>query len=334
MKCHRFVESARLFVIGGRGGNGCSSFCREKFVPLGGPDGGHGGNGGSVVVRADHNVDSLVDISYRPHRHAGDGAHGKGKKLRGRNGDDLVLKVPCGTEVWDDSALCLLDDLVKEGAELLVARGGKGGLGNSAWKRGSSRAIDECTPGEPGEQKTLRLELKIVADVGFVGHPNAGKSSLLSVISRASPKIAPFPFTTMRPVLGTIQYDDIGESLTVVDIPALIKNSSRGAGLGNGFLRHIERARFLAFVIDMSGEEGRNPAEDYRVLLDELRLYKSELAERPSLVVANKMDLAEAAANMKEFQSITGRNPLPVSAIDGHGVEEFKLALRDALLKR
>ncbi len=330
MKCDKFIESAKSFATGGRGGNGCSSFRREKFVPCGGPNGGNGGNGGSVILQADHNVSSLIGISYRPHRQAPDGTHGKGKDLHGKNGKDLVLKVPCGTEVWDEAGETLLYDLLDDGARLVVACGGRGGMGNGSWKRGSDRAIDECSPGAPGEQQTLQLELKIAADVGLVGFPNAGKSSLLTCISKAHPRVAAYPFTTMHPAIGTVQYETFTD-ITVVDIPGIIKNAHEGAGLGHKFLRHVERARFLVFVIDMAATDGRNPADDYFVLNNELRLHKRELAERPSLVVANKIDLPEAAEHLAEFERATGKKPLQISTVTRAGIHEFKQTIYAAI---
>lgn len=332
MKCQKFIETARLIVAGGKGGNGCAGFRREKFIPRGGPDGGNGGNGGNVLMQADGNVSSLIGASFSPRRQARDGGNGKGKNLHGRNGEDLVIKVPCGTEVWNDSDDCLLGDLVEDPAKLTVARGGKGGQGNGSWKQGSARSIDESTPGEPGQQKVVRLELKIIADAGLVGLPNAGKSSLLSAISHARPRVAPFPFTTLRPVLGTVKYETYTD-LTVVDIPGLIRDASRGAGLGHKFLRHVERARHLVFVIDMAASDGRNPAEDYFVLLNELRLHDRSLLERPSIVVANKMDLPEANEKLDEFERLTGRKPMLISTITRQGVNELKRELYDAILK-
>ncbi len=330
MKCDKFIESAKSFLTGGSGGNGCSSFRREKFVPRGGPSGGDGGNGGSVILQADHNVASLIGISYRPHRQAQDGAHGKGKDLHGKNGKDLILKVPCGTEVRDESGETLLGDLVEDGASLIAVRGGKGGAGNGSWKRGSARAIDECEPGEPGEQRIFQLELKIAADVGLVGFPNAGKSSLLTCISKAHPRVASYPFTTLHPAIGTVQYETFTD-ITVVDIPGIIKNAHQGSGLGHKFMRHVERARFLVFVIDMAATDGRDPAEDYFVLINELRLHKKELSERPSLVAANKIDLPESAERLAEFEKATGKKPLQISTVTRTGIHEFKQAIYAAI---
>lgn len=330
MKHRKFVETARVFASGGRGGNGCASFRREKFVPRGGPDGGDGGDGGCVIFHADRNLDSLVAVSYHPHSQASNGEHGKGNKLRGRNGKDLVLNVPCGTEIRKDSDDVPLGDLVEDGARLIVARGGRGGQGNGSWKRGSARSIDECTPGEPGEQIQVRLELKIVADAVLVGFPNSGKSSLLSVLSRARPKIASYPFTTLHPVIGTVQSESFS-NLAVLELPGLVKNAHRGAGLGNKFLRHIERARLLVFVIDMSGADGRNPAEDYFVLLNELRMHDQKPAELPSLIAANKADLPETQRHFAEFERITGRSPLLVSAASQQGIDKLKQAMYDSV---
>lgn len=329
MKGHKFVESARAFVAGGSGGNGCASFRREKFVPHGGPDGGDGGRGGHVIIQADQNINSLISVYYRPHQRAQNGGHGKGKNMHGRNGKDTVLKVPCGTEIRDEETNTRLGDLVTDGTQLTIAQGGQGGQGNSHWKRGSDRSPGECTQGEPGEHKTIRLDLKTVADAGLIGLPNAGKSTLLSVISNAHPKIAPYPFTTLHPVIGTVKYKTFTD-LTVVDIPGLIKGAYQGAGLGHKFLRHVERAQLLVFVIDMAGADGRNPAEDYFVLLNELSLHNHDLVKRPFLVVANKMDLPEAQEQLPEFEQKTGQTPLLVSSTARQGIDELKQALYSA----
>jgi GTP-binding protein len=327
VKARKFVDSAKVYAAGGNGGNGCCSFRREKFVPKGGPDGGDGGAGGDVILRADHDTDSLIHLFFQPHQRAGSGQHGKGKKRHGREGTDLVIPVPCGTEVWDDATPELLGDLLHSGGELIVARGGKGGLGNPHFMTSTHQAPIECTPGDAGELRVVRLELKIAAQFGLVGFPNAGKSSLLSRVSHARPKIAAYPFTTLNPLIGTVVFDDF-TTTTIADIPGLVKGAHQGIGLGDRFLRHIERATSLIFVLDMGGSEERDPLEDYRILRDELAQYRAELLQRPALIVANKMDLPAAADNLVAFRTKSKTDPIPVSALTGEGIEAFKRALR------
>ena len=331
MKGFKFVETAGADILAGCGGNGCASFRREKCVPFGGPDGGDGGRGGHVILLADPNVDSLIAIYYQPRQHAEDGGKGQGQKRHGRNGKDLVLKVPCGTVARDEATGEILGDLVTPGEQLIVARGGKGGLGNCHWKTSVHQAPTEHTKGEAGEQRRLRLDVKIVADIGLIGFPNAGKSTLLTAISHAHPRIAAYPFTTLQPVIGTIQYDTFTR-LKLVDIPGLIQGAHAGAGLGHTFLRHVERTRGLVYVIDMAGSDGRHPADDYATLRDELGRYNPELLQRPALVVANKMDLDPALANLPEFIARTGLKPLLVSGLTRNGTEELKSALHKLVL--
>ncbi|NQT94686.1 MAG: GTPase ObgE [Lentisphaerae bacterium] len=326
MKTRKFVDRTPLYARAGCGGNGCASFRREKRVPMGGPDGGDGGKGGDVILRADLEVDSLVAIFFAPHRRAKDAGPGKGKRLHGRNGADLVLKVPCGTEIWNTETGLLVADLAEHGAEITVAAGGKGGLGNWHWKSSTHKAPREHTPGEPGEELDIQLELKIAADAGLVGFPNAGKSSLLSKLSEAHPKVAPYPFTTMNPIVGTVIFEDYTR-LKIADIPGLIDGAHRGVGLGHDFLRHVERSRFLVYVVDMAGVDGRTPWDDYECLRKELSLHNKELAQRPSLVVANKMDLQEAASLVQTFRDETGLEPLEVSALSGEGIDALRSAL-------
>ena len=302
------------------------SFRREKFVPRGGPDGGDGGHGGHVILRASRDENSLVRVYYVPHQRADHGGAGRGKKQHGRNGKDCIVTVPCGSEVHNKETGELLGDIVEHGEELVVARGGRGGRGNVHWKSSTHQAPTEHTDGTPGEEIELQLELKLVADVGLVGFPNAGKSSLLSRISDAHPKIAAYPFTTLNPVIGTVIFDDYSR-LQVADIPGLLEGANEGVGLGHAFLRHIERASYIVYVIDMAGVDQREPHEDYTNLRKELELHKEELIRRPSLVVANKMDLPEACENLAQFQEKTGCQPLQVSAAKEEGIDELKAAI-------
>ena len=326
MKTRKFIDTVTVYATAGRGGDGSASFRREKFVPKGGPDGGDGGRGGHVILRGNHDVDSLVSLYFSPHQRAGSAGNGTGKQQHGENGANRLIDVPCGTEVWDKDTGVLLGDILVHGQELVVARGGKGGLGNVHFKSSTHQAPHEFTPGEPGQEITLRLELKIIADIGLVGFPNAGKSSLLSKLSDAHPKIAAYPFTTLNPVLGTIIFDDFTR-LRIADIPGIIKGAHDGVGLGDAFLRHIVRARFLLLVIDMAGVDTRPPVDDYRCLMEELELYSADLLDRPRLVIANKMDIPEAAENLKSFIRKTRTRPLPVSTETGEGIRALKTRL-------
>ena len=329
MKNRKFIDSVLIHVAAGNGGNGCVGFRREKYIPKGGPDGGDGGRGGHIILKADPNVDSLINLFFNPQLRAEVGEHGMGKRMHGRNGKDLVCAVPCGTEIRDAESSQLLCDLTEPGSEMMIAKGGKGGLGNPHWQTSTHQTPYEHTDGEEGEMKRLRLDLKLLADVGLVGFPNAGKSSLLSKISNAHPKIAPYAFTTLNPIIGTVMIGDDFDAVhyTVADIPGLVKDAHKGIGLGDRFLRHIERATCLAIVIDMGGSEGRDPVEDYRVLRHELKFYRADLLERSIIVVANKMDLPDAKENLTRFRKETKTKPLPVSAENGDGITLLKSRL-------
>ncbi len=326
MKARTFVDAVTLHVAAGNGGNGCVGFRREKFVPKGGPDGGDGGHGGSVILRADRDLDSLLPLFYEPHQRAEPGQHGMGARMHGRNGDDRIVHVPIGTEVRNRDTDEVLGDLLIHDQELMVARGGKGGYGNWHWRSPTHQAPTEHTDGAEGEVLTLRLDLKIVADMGLVGFPNAGKSSVLRTITAAHPKVGAYPFTTLHPVLGTVIFEDLTR-VRVADIPGLIRGAHRGVGLGHAFLRHVERAGALLYVIDMAGVDGRAPHQDFFDLREELRLYREDLPERPNLVIANKMDLPESAERLAEFRRETGIMPLPVSTATGDGIDALKAAL-------
>lgn len=352
MKGIAFKDRVAVQVFAGNGGDGCASFRREKYVPMGGPDGGDGGQGGSIYLKASKDVDSLVGLYYQPIQRAKHGGRGKGAQQTGECGDDLYLQVPCGTQAWhvpsvepgapvpDDefdhhpresiynADRVFLGEVIGDGDTLLVAQGGEGGKGNVHFKSSTNRAPTEFTPGTGGEARTLVLELKIMADVGLVGYPNAGKSTLLSALTAAHPKIAPYPFTTLNPLIGTLKFDDY-TSLRIADIPGLIDGAHTGVGLGHDFLRHIERSRFLLYVLDMAGTDGRDPVEDFKHLKEELRLYAEALTTRPFLVVANKMDVPEAAEKLAAFRAATGLDPLPISAATRDGVEKLRDLLHD-----
>lgn len=293
-----FVDKARITVKGGDGGNGCCSFRREKFVPKGGPDGGDGGAGGSVILETTTGEQSLVDLVFNRHFQGERGPHGKGKTLHGRKGQDRVIKVPVGTVVTDIDTGEQIVDLDRENMSFVVAAGGKGGRGNARFTSSVNRAPRECEEGEPGEERNIELELKTIADIGLVGFPNAGKSTLLRALSHARPKVAPYPFTTLHPVVGVMEFPDFSR-ISVADIPGLIDGAHDNVGLGHEFLKHIERTKMLAYVLDTAGVDGRTPWEDFRALQNELELYMKGLSKRPAVVIANKMDLPESRENLE-----------------------------------
>lgn len=329
-----FVDEVEVHVKAGDGGRGCVSFRREKFVPRGGPDGGDGGTGGSVILEADPGLGTLLDFHFKRHYRARRGEHGRGSDQHGASAEDLVLRVPLGTVVRDRDTGQILGDLTSPGQRLVVARGGRGGRGNAAFATSTRRAPREAEPGRDGEAAWLRLELKLLADVGLVGFPNAGKSTLVSRFSAARPRIAPYPFTTLAPHLGLVRVDD-GESFVLADLPGLVPGAHRGKGLGLRFLRHIERTRVLIHLLDLDPATGRDPVEDYHALLGELRAYSPVLAERPQLVAANKVDLPGAAARLRAVERFCRRSGLgchPISALTGQGLPALLGALA-ALLR-
>lgn len=316
-----FVDQARIYVKGGDGGNGIVAFRREKYVPLGGPAGGDGGRGGHIVLMADEGLRTLMDFRYKRHYKAERGEHGQGKKMHGRNGEDLVLRVPVGTVVKDADTGEVLADLTKHNQTAIVARGGRGGRGNPRFVSPTRRAPSFAEKGEPGEERWLLLELKLLADVGLVGFPNAGKSTLISRLSAARPKIADYPFTTLVPNLGVVRRPD-GDGFVVADIPGLIEGAHQGAGLGHDFLRHIERTRVLVFVLDTAETEGRDVGEDFRALTRELEEYDPKLARRPRIIAANKMDIAGAQANLEKLRRALPEDEIfPISAVTGLGLD-------------
>lgn len=327
MKPIVFRDQVKLYVAAGNGGDGSAYFRREKFVPFGGPSGGDGGNGGSVILVGDENVDSLLDLYDHPHQRAEHGDKGGTNQSTGKTGKDLTVKVPLGTLVrLEAKDGPVLGEVLRDGQELLIAQGGRGGKGNIHFKTSSNQAPKECTPGTEGEKKELWLELKLMADVGLVGYPNAGKSTLLTHLTHAHPKVAPYPFTTINPILGTLEFEDFSR-IRIADIPGLIDGAHDGVGLGHEFLRHIERCGFLLFVIDMGAVDGRDPVEDFENLREELRQFNPELDERPFAVIANKMDDPEADARLQQFGEKAGLVPVPVIAELGEGMAEVRALL-------
>jgi GTP-binding protein len=384
-----FIDEIKVYAKGGHGGKGCVAFHREAFVPKGGPSGGNGGRGGSVILQADHDLNNLIAQYYRPRLIAKHGGHGLGKGMDGPAGGDLIVKVPCGTLIWrlpsqpaapaetedseadtaeppmmsssvsqrpvirvsrgevaleldleaesdasaDSSAGQekgeLVADLTQHGQEYVLCRGGRGGLGNRNFATAARQTPRFAQPGEPGDEGNYLFELRMLADIGLVGYPNAGKSTLLAAISKARPKIAAYPFTTLTPQVGILEYDDF-HRLTVCDVPGLIAGAHQNIGLGHKFLRHIERCKILVILLDIAGTDARQPWDDYASLLAELELYDPGLLERPRLVVANKIDEPAAEEMLKKFKRRVRRTPvLPISAAFGEGVDKFKRTIRE-----
>ncbi|MCQ2380436.1 MAG: GTPase ObgE [Victivallaceae bacterium] len=327
-----FTDRLKISVKAGKGGNGCCSFHREKYVPKGGPDGGDGGNGGSVYLEASVHEQNLSALLYQTSFQAPNGPGGRGANCHGRNADDIVINVPAGTIVTDAETGEFIADLDEIGARVMVAKGGRGGRGNVRFASSRNRVPRQCEPGFPGEEREIALELKTIADVGLVGFPNAGKSTLLGAISSARPKVAPYPFTTLHPVVGVVEYEDCSR-ITVADIPGLIEGAHANVGLGHDFLRHIERTRLLVYVLDAAGTDGRKPWDDLDSLRNELELYQDGLSRRAALIVVNKCDLQEAQENLAELRDRLSSEYIPtveMSAASGDSAE-FREALRKAL---
>ena len=388
-----FIDEIKIYAKAGHGGKGCIAFHREAFVPKGGPSGGNGGRGGSVILQADHDFNNLIQQYYQPRIIAKDGVHGLGKGMDGHAGKDLIIKVPCGTLVWrlkdttppietkiagdedenedeepvfktsaskrplirtargaqaqeidlsrepaeefsdgDSQKSELVADLTTHGQQFILCKGGRGGLGNRNFATPRRQTPRFAQPGEPGTEGEYLFELRIMAEVGLVGYPNAGKSTLLTAISKARPKVAAYPFTTLHPQIGIVEYATDFKRLTVCDVPGLIEGAHQNVGLGHEFLRHIERCKIIVLLLDMAGTDGREPWDDYKKLLKELELYDPALLEKERFVVANKMDEAAAEKNLKQFKKKVKKvSLLPISAAFDQGVEEFKETIRDAV---
>ncbi|MBW4027715.1 GTPase ObgE [Acidipila rosea] len=327
-----FIDEAKIKVKAGDGGNGCMAFRREKFVPRGGPSGGDGGHGGDVIMESSERHNTLVHFRFNPEHKSGRGEHGMGSNCTGQDGDDLILKVPVGTALYDQETGELVHDFQHPDERIVIAKGGRGGRGNQHFATSTHQAPREHEMGRPGEERVYRLELKLLADVGLVGYPNAGKSTLISRISAAKPKIADYPFTTLEPNLGVVTIGEAPheESFVVADIPGLIEGAHLGAGLGVQFLRHIERTRILVHLVDVSDGSGRpDPVEDFKVIMGELKSFGHGLAEKEMIVVASKSDVANPD-KLKKLQSMAKRRKLPfytISAVTGQGVDALRYAI-------
>lgn len=328
MKAKTFIDQVDILVRSGKGGDGKTSFRREALVEFGGPDGGDGGRGGDVVFKASEHINSLLSLYYDPKCFAQDGGPGESQKMFGKRGKDLVVPVPLGTEVYEIDTNLLVADITEPGQSVVVAKGGAGGFGNVHFKSSVNQAPTEHTPGGESEERRLRLELKTIADAGLLGFPNAGKSSLLSVLSSATPKIAAYPFTTINPIVGTIVYEDYAK-IRMADVPGIIEGAAKGVGLGLAFLKHLERSKVLVYVIDMAGTDNREPWSDYEILHREIAEYSEELAARPFLVVANKLDTEAGRGNLPRFVRETGVTPIEVSCETREGLDVFKAKLRE-----
>ncbi len=327
-----FVDQVKIYVKGGDGGNGMVAFRREKYVPDGGPAGGDGGKGADVILQVEEGLRTLMDFRYKRHFKATRGEHGMSKNQHGRNSEAMIVKVPPGTVVMDDDTKETLADLTEHGQQYVVAKGGRGGRGNSRFATPRNPAPEVAENGEPGQERYVVLELKVLADVGLVGFPSVGKSTLLSVVSAAKPKIAEYHFTTIVPNLGVVETED-GRSFVMADLPGLIQGAHEGVGLGHQFLRHIERTRVIIHVVDMGGLEGRDPYEDYKTINEELKEYNMRLTERAQLVVANKMDMPDAEENLELFKQQLGDDVkvFPISALTRSGLRDLLYAVADEL---
>ena len=326
-----FVDELTIKLIAGSGGDGCTSFRREKFVPMGGPDGGNGGKGASIIFKVDKNLKTLIDLSYKKIIKADKGENGKGSNKYGKNAQDIIIKVPAGTTIYDAFTNDVIADLINDDEECIVAKGGRGGKGNKSFATHDLPAPKFSENGEPGEEKLVRLELKVLADVGLIGMPSVGKSTLLSIISSAQPKIAAYHFTTLSPNLGVVKLKN-GTSFVMADLPGLIEGASEGVGLGTEFLRHAMRTKILAHVIDMGSMEGRNPIDDYKVIRKEIEKYNDLLKNKKEIIVANKMDLENAGDNLKAFKKeFPNATIIEISCMNNSGIDNLINVLADTL---
>lgn len=325
-----FVDEVVMDVKAGNGGDGCTSFRREKYVPDGGPNGGNGGKGSSIIFKVDTNLSTLLDLKYMHEIKGKKGANGMGKNMNGKNAEDIIIKVPQGTVVEDVNTGLIIADLTKVGDEAVIATGGRGGRGNYAFKTHNNTAPNFSENGEPGEERKIKVELKLLADVGLVGMPSVGKSTIISKISACKAKIADYHFTTLVPNLGVVKTID-GRVFTVADLPGLIEGASKGEGLGDKFLKHIERTRVIVHVVDMASIEGRDPYEDYKTIRKELENFDKKLLKKPEIIVANKMDMDSAKKNLEEFKKKVDSEIFEISAIKGEGLDELLVRVADVL---
>ena len=331
-----FIDEVRIYVKAGNGGNGCLAFRREKYVPRGGPSGGDGGRGGDITMVASEHYNTLLHFRFNPEYKAQRGRHGEGSNKTGRDGESMEVATPVGTVIYDADSGELLHDFTTAGERFIVAHGGRGGRGNARFATATHQAPTEHEPGKAGEERRLRLELKLLADVGLVGFPNAGKSTLISRISAARPKIADYPFTTLEPNLGVVRVDD-DRTYVVADIPGLIEGAHLGHGLGTQFLRHIERTRLLAHLVDVSEASGRDPVSDFEIVLRELASFSEALMQKPMMVVAAKLDAAQDPRRIASLERLARERGMPfykISSVTGEGIEELKRAMGELVLER
>jgi GTP-binding protein len=330
-----FIDEVKIYVKAGDGGNGCLAFRREKYVPRGGPSGGDGGQGGSVYLVASPHQNTLLHFRFNPEHKAERGRHGEGSNRTGHEGKSIDVLTPVGTVVYDADIGEKLHDFTVPGERFLVARGGRGGRGNARFATSTHQAPTEHTPGQPGQERRLRLELKLLADVGLVGFPNAGKSTLISRLSAAHPKIADYPFTTLEPQLGVVQLDDF-RSFVIADIPGLIEGAHLGQGLGIQFLRHIERTRLLAHLVDVSESSGRDPVHDFEIIVQELSSFSEDMAAKPMLIVATKIDVAQDPARLESLRALAAERGAPffaISSVTGEGLDQLRYAMAERVLE-
>ena len=326
-----FIDEVELELIAGDGGNGCMAFRREKYVPMGGPFGGDGGKGSDIIFKVDEGLNTLIDLRYQKQIKGKKGANGEGSARQGKNAENVIIRVPLGTVITDLDTNLIIADLTKKDDEVVVAYGGRGGRGNMSFATRSNPAPNFAENGEPGEYRKVKIELKLLADVGLVGMPSVGKSTIISKISASKPKIAAYHFTTLNPNLGVVKVDS--RSFVVADLPGLIEGASLGEGLGDKFLKHIERTRVIAHVIDMSGFEGRNPYDDYVIIRKELENFNKKILDKPEIIIANKMDMPDSKKNLEEFKKKVTKKIFEVSAITSEGLNEVLTELANMLDK-